>query len=47
VQALVGGLAFAISAVLGAWRYEKDLKERFFWLTKLRGQPAVGTAYSF
>jgi formylglycine-generating enzyme required for sulfatase activity len=44
VQALVGGLAVVMAAVLAAWRYENDLKERLYWLTDVRGQALPAAA---
>ena len=38
VQALVGMLAAAMIAVLGAWRYERQLREGTYWLIHVRGQ---------
>jgi hypothetical protein len=38
VQALFGVLVVAVAAVLAAWRYENELKERFYWITDVRRQ---------
>jgi formylglycine-generating enzyme required for sulfatase activity len=44
VQALMGVLIIAVAAVLAAWRYEKDLKEYFYWLTDVRGHVLTAEA---
>jgi formylglycine-generating enzyme required for sulfatase activity len=37
LQALIGGLAIAVAAILAAWRYEQSLKEGLYWFTNVRG----------
>jgi hypothetical protein len=44
VQALIGGLAFAMAAVLAAWHYDEDRKELLYWLTDVRGRVLTAEA---